>query len=129
MKRTFISLAVILSFLLLIIGTDLFFMTTFADGMTNRLGLIIETENIDLQKQRAKELDSFFRKKEFLAHRFIPTDKIEEIETLMHKLNAYINEEDKNEIEATATEIQARVNLLYSTYIYHWYQPFEFRIE
>lgn len=129
MKRTFISLGIILAFLLVIVGTDLVFMTAFADGMTNRLDLIIETENIDLQKQRAKELDDYFRSKEFLAHRFIPTDRIEEIETMMHKLNAYINEEDKNEIEATATEIQARINLLYSTYIYHWYQPFEFRIE
>ncbi len=129
MKRTFISLAVIILFLLLIIGTDLIFMTSFADGMTNRLNLIIETENVDLQKQRARDLDDYFRSKEFFAHRFIPTDRIEEIETMMHKLNAYINEEDKNEIEATATEIQARINLLYSTYIYHWHQPFEFRIE
>lgn len=129
MKRTFISLAVILAFLLLIIGTDLVFMTTFTDGMTNRLQSIIETENIDLQKRRAKELDDYYQSKEFLAHRFIPTDRIEEIETMMHKLNAYINEKDENEIEATATEIQARINLLYSTFIYHWYQPFEFRIE
>lgn len=129
MKRTFISLAVIIFFLLLIIGTDLIFMTSFADGMTNRLNLIIETENIDLQKRLARELDDYYREKEFFAHRFIPTDRIEEIETMMHKLNAYINEEDKNEIEATAAEIQARINLLYSTYIYHWYQPFEFRIE
>lgn len=129
MKRTFVSLAVILSFLLIIIGTDLVFMTAFADGMTERLDLIIETENIDLQKKRAKELGDFFCSKEFLAHRFIPTDRVEEIETMMHKLNAYINEEDKNEIEATASEIRARINLLYSTYIYHWYQPFEFCIE
>lgn len=129
MKRTFISFGIILAFLLVIVGTDLVFMTSFADGMTKRLDLIIETENIDLQKQRAKELDDYFRSKEFFAHRFIPTDRIEEIETMLHKLNAYISEEDKNEIEATAAEIRARINLLYSTYIYHWYQPFEFRIE
>lgn len=129
MKRTFISFGIILAFLLVIVGTDLVFMTSFADGMTKRLDLIIETENIDLQKKRAKELDDYFRSKEFFAHRFIPTDRIEEIETMLHKLNAYISEEDKNEIEATAAEIRARINLLYSTYIYHWYQPFEFRIE
>ena len=129
MKRTFISFGIILAFLLVIVGTDLVFMTSFADGMTKRLDLIIETENIDLQKQRAKELDDYFRSKEFFAHRFIPTDRIEEIETMLHKLNAYISEEDKNEIEATAAEIRARINLLYSTYIYHWYQPFEFRME
>lgn len=129
MKRTFISFGIILAFLLVIVGTDLVFMTAFADGMTKRLDLIIETENIDLQKKRAKELDDYFRSKEFFAHRFIPTDRIEEIETMLHKLNAYISEEDKNEIEATAAEIRARINLLYSTYIYHWYQPFEFRIE
>mgnify|MGYP003302364265 CR=1 FL=1 len=129
MKRTFLSLAIILAFLLFIVGTDLVFMTTFADGMTKRLGLIIETENIELQKQYARNLDEYYRKKELLAHRFIPTDRIEEIETMMHKLNAYINEADENEIEATATEIQARINLLYSTYVYHWYQPFDFRIE
>ena len=119
MKRTFISFGIILAFLLVIVGTDLVFMTSFADGMTKRLDLIIETENIDLQKQRAKELDDYFRSKEFFAHRFIPTDRIEEIETMLHKLNAYISEEDKNEIEATAAEIRARINLLYSTYIYH----------
>ena len=129
MKRTFISLAVILAFLVAIVGGDLAFMTTFADGMTKRLDLIIETENVELQKQRTKELNLFYKNKEFWAHRFIPTDRIEEIETMMHKLNAYINESDENEIEATAAEIQARVNLLYSTYLFHWYQPFEFRIE
>lgn len=129
MKRTFISLAVILAFLIFIIGTDLIFMTSFADGMTKRLTLIIESENIAYQKEKAKEMDDYFRSKEFFAHRFIPTDRIEEIETMLHKLNAYINEEDANEIEATAAEIRARINLLYSTYIYHWYQPFDFRIE
>ena len=129
MKRTFISLAVILAFLIFIIGTDLIFMTSFADGMTKRLTLIIESDNIAYQREKAKEMDDYFRSKEFFAHRFIPTDRIEEIETMLHKLNAYIDEEDANEIEATAAEIRARINLLYSTYIYHWYQPFDFRIE
>ena len=129
MKRTFISLAVILAFLIFIIGTDLIFMTSFADGMTKRLTLIIESDNIAYQREKAKEMDDYFRSKEFFAHRFIPTDRIEEIETRLHKLNAYIDEEDANEIEATAAEIRARINLLYSTYIYHWYQPFDFRIE
>lgn len=129
MKRTFISLAVILAFLILIIGVDLIFMTSFADGMTKRLTLIIESDNIAYQREKAKEMDDYFRSKDFFAHRFIPTDRIEEIETMLHKLNAYIDEEDANEIEATAAEIRARINLLYSTYIYHWYQPFDFRIE
>ena len=53
----------------------------------------------------------------------------EELEMLLHKLNAYLKTEDEHEIEATAAELRARVNLLYSTDLYHWYHPFQFRIE
>ena len=129
MKRTFISLSVILFLISLVVFFDLAFMTKFADGMTSRLDLIVESKSIAEQQKLAKELNSFYKSKEFIAHRIIPTDRIEEIETMLHKLNAYIGEEDENEIGATAAEIRARVNLLYSTYVYHWHHPFEFRIE
>ena len=129
MKRTFISLALILAIITLVVIGDLAFMTQFADGMTMRLDKIIESKSIVKQREIAEELGLFYKSKDFIAHRIIPTDRIEEIETMLHKLNAYIGEEDENEIGATAAEIRARVNLLYSTYIYHWYHPFEFRIE
>ena len=129
MKRTFISLGVILALILTIVISDIVFITSFAKGLTDRLDAIYQTDLLDEKIAIAKDMDAFYKRKSFMAHRLIPTDRVEEIEMLLHKLNAYLKEEDTNEIEATAAELRARVNLLYSTSIYHWYHPFDFRIE
>ena len=118
-----------MTFILVIVCGDLLFMTSFAEGMTERLNRIHQTDRLEEKIEIAKDLDEFYKKRSFMAHRLIPTDRVEEIEMLLHKLNAYLKEADANEIEATTAELRARVNLLYSTTIYHWYPPFEFRIE
>jgi hypothetical protein len=129
MKRTVISLILILFFIRLVVCGDLWFMSGFADGMNNGLDAIRDAETFADKKLLANELDSFYESRSFWAHRLIPTGRMEELETLLHKLNAYLKVGDDYEVEATVAEIRARVNLLYSTSIYHWYHPAEFRIE
>lgn len=129
MKRTIISLTVIIVFILAVVCGDLWFMSSYAYGMNRHLDAILEADTLELKKQRAIELDDFFVRKNFLAHRLVPTGRMEELETLLNKLNAYLKTNDEHEVEATVAEIRARVNLLYSTTIYHWYQPAEFSIE
>lgn len=129
MKRTFISFGILISLVLAVVGADLFFMTRFAAGITDRLDQISQEDLLDKKKEIAADLDRFYEKNSFWAHRVVPTDRLDEIEMLLHKLNAYLEEEDYNEIEATTAELRARINLLYSTNIYHWYHPFRFRIE
>ncbi len=129
MRRTFISFTIIMIFIIAIVAADIIIITDFTSGMTERLDAISALEDFEEQKVLAKEMDSFFESRRFWIHRIVPTGRAEDIEMLLHKLNAYLKEEDKNEVEATAAEIRARVNTLYSTWIYHWYHPFRFRIE
>ncbi len=129
MKRTFISFGILISLVVVAVGADLFFMTRFAAGITDRLDLISQEDLLYKKKEFAEDLDRFYEENSFWAHRVVPTDRLDEIEMLLHKLNAYLEEEDYNEVEATVAELRARINLLYSTNIYHWYHPFRFRIE
>ncbi len=129
MKRTVISLSLITAFILAVVIWDLWFMTRYVSGMNDRLDALEAAGSLEEQKSLAMELDDFFMDRNFWAHRVVPTGRMEDLETLLHKLNAYIETEDEHEVEATIAEVRARVNLLYSTDIYHWYQPAEFRIE
>ena len=129
MKRTIISLCIITVLIIAIVVGDLWFMSNFADGMNTRLDAIAGADTIVEKKQLAAELDNFYMKRNFWAHRLVPTNRMEDLETLLHKLNAYLKAEEENEIEATVAEVRARVNLLYSTSVYHWYHPTGFCIE
>lgn len=129
MRRTVISLSLILLFIVAVVGGDLWFMSRFADGMNRRLDAVSSAATLVEKKILAKDLDAYYSKQDFWAHRLIPTGRIEELETLLHKLNAYLKVGDMFEVEATVAEIRSRVNLLYSTTLYHWYHPAEFRIE
>lgn len=129
MKRTFICFTLIMIFVVSVVAADIIIITDFSSGMTQRLDEISVSESFEEQKVMAKDLDSFFQSRRFWIHRLVPTGKAEDVETLLHKLNAYLKEDDKNEVEATVAELRARVNFLYSTWFYHWHHPFEFRIE
>ncbi len=129
MKRTLISLCLILIFILSVVIADLWFMNRYADGMNRRLDAIVKADSYEEKKRLAGELDVFFVSHDFFAHRLVPTGRMEEMETLLHKLNAYIETEDSHEVAATVAELRSRVNLLYSTFMYRWYHPERFRIE
>ncbi len=129
MKRTVISLTVITAFVLGVVVWDLWFMTRYVGGMNERLDALEAALEFEEQKACAAQLDDYFLSKNFWAHRLVPTGRMEELETLLHKLNAYIETKDEREVEATIAELRARLNLLYSTDLYHWYHPMEFRIE
>lgn len=129
MRRTWISFGLLSLFILAVVCGDLWFMSSYADGMNRRLDAITAAATMEEKKSCAAELDAYFTEKNFWAHRLVPTGRMEELETLLHKLNAYLKTEDEHEIEATVAELRARVNLLYSTTVYHWYHPAEFCIE
>ena len=129
MKRTIMSLILITIFVVGIVVADLWFMSSYAAGMNERLDKIDEKSEIDDKRVAAKELDAFFEDRNFWAHRFVPTGRMEELETLLYKLNSYLSTEDEHEIDATVAELKARVNLLYSTMFYHWHHPSDSRIE
>ncbi len=129
MKRTVISLTLITVFILAVALGDIYFMTGYAEGMNDHLDAVEKAVSFEEKKACALSMDQFFRSKEFWAHRFVPTGRIEELETLLHKLNSYIKTKDDHEVDATVAELRARVNLLYSTSVYHCYHPTGFRIE
>ncbi|MBQ8894031.1 MAG: DUF4363 family protein [Clostridia bacterium] len=129
MKRTMVSLILIILFILAVVLGDLWFMSSYAEGMNDRLDALLEAKTLEEKKSCALDLDAFFEKRNFWAHRLVPTGRMEELETLLHKLNAYLKTDDAHEVEATVAEIRSRVNLLYSTAIYHWHHPTEFCIE
>lgn len=129
MRRIMISLGVISAFILIVVIGDLWFMNRYAARMNEGLDAIANAGTYEEKRQRAEELDVLFEDQSFWAHRLIPTNRLEELSTLLHKLNAYIESEDENEVGATVEEIRARVNLLYSTELWRWYQSKGFRIE
>ena len=129
MKRTLISLSLITVFVVAVAAADIWFMTDFASEMNRRIDLLEQARGYQEQRACALALDEYFESKKLLANRFVLTDRMEEMETLLHKMNSYIETEDEHEVVATAAELRARVNLLYSTAFYHWYHPIEFRIE
>lgn len=129
MKRTIISLSLITLFVFGVVFFDLFFMTRYVGALNDRMDLLEHASSREEQIERALDLGEFFKEHKFWANRLIPTDRMEDMETLLHKLNAYIETEDVHEVEATIAELRSRVNLLYSTDPYHWYHPTRFRIE
>lgn len=129
MKRTMTSFIIITVFVFSVITADLWFMSRYADGMNKRLDRIDEVSSFEEKRTEAKALDEYFKRCDFWAHRLIPTGRLEEIETLLYKLNSYLVTADEHEVDATVAELKARVNLLYSTMIYHWYHLSDSRIE
>lgn len=129
MKRTLTSLIVITVFVVSVVVADLWFMSSYAKGMNERLEQIEKVETMEMKKEAVLDLEHYFKNKNFWAHRIVPTGRLEELETLLYKLNAYIAASDEHEVTATIAELRSRVNLLYSTNLYHWYHPAEFSIE
>lgn len=129
MRRTMIPLGIIALSILLVVSLDLWFMTGFAMKMDRQLDLIEDAGDLEERKAAALEMDAYFKEKSFIAHRLVPTDRLDELGILLHKLNAYIQTEDEHETMATTAEIRAKINTMYSTWIYRWYHPEEFCIE
>ncbi len=129
MKRTFVSLGLIILFLVAVLAADLIFTTYYADGMLKRLDALEAVESFELKEAKTQELIDFFEKNDFLAHRLIPTNRMDELETLIFRLVSFLEAEEAYEVSATVSEIRARIHSLYSTSVYHWYHPREFGIE
>ncbi len=129
MKRTTVAFSLIGVFILLVVGGDLWFSNSFAKQMNRRLDTVRDAGSTAEKVENVQKLDNYYQSQDFLAHRFIPTNRLEELEMLLHKLNAYLSVGDEHEVAATVAEIKARVNLLYSTDVYHWYHPVDYRIE
>ena len=116
MKRTIINLTLITVFLTAVTLGDLWFMHRYSGGMNERLNAVEDAGNYEDQIKASRSLDEYFRKNYYLAHRLIHTGRLDEVETLLHKLNAYIRTEDEHEVAATVAELRGRVDLLFN----HW---------
>ncbi len=128
MKRMVIPLIIIIALVGFIVAADLWFITSYASGMTERLDALSQAQPGE-QAEQCREIIHFHFDKKFWVRRFIPSARLDEIEMLLHKLDAYVEEGDQNEIGATTAEVRARVNRLFSTFLYHWYHPEGYRIK
>ncbi len=125
MKRTVINLTLITLFLTAIAVGDLLFMNRYSKEMNERLDAVEDAQSYEEKQNASKLLCEYFQSKYFLAHRLVHTGRLDEVETLLHKLNAYIKTEDEHEVDATVAELRGRVDLLFN----HWHQPRQFSIE
>ena len=122
MKRTVICLSLIVVFVALVVILDIWFVSVYVDGFNQCLDQLDQGQTYSELSVAAERLSTYFHRKSFWAHRIVPTGRLEELETLITKLNAYIEVHDIHETRATSAELRARVNLLYSTGFYRWYQ-------
>ncbi len=129
MKRTMVALGLITLFILTVVLLDFWFMTGFAKEMNNQLDRVEAAESFEEKKEFALKMDEYYSKRSFIAHRLVPTDRLDELKALLHKLNAYIQTKEEHEVLATTAEIRSKVNSMYSTAFYLWYHPEEFCIE
>ena len=82
--------------------------------------LICLIERLETAEDRDKtacleEIKKCFYERDFWAHRIVPTNRLEELETILARLSAYIESGERSEIRAAAAELKTRVRLLYST--------------
>lgn len=129
MKRFLISLILILLFVGGSVVYDQLFMCRFAKEMDEKIGRIVAAENQEACRDAVVELNSYYGKRHPIADHLIFSNRLEDIETLIYKLNAYVEEDDKKEILATAQELRARINMLHSIEFYRGNSPEDFRIK
>ena len=122
MKRTFICFFGILVFVLSVSVFDGVFMSSFAENMESVLEEIQNVKSFDEMRDRADKMVDYYKSQEFLLHRLVPTNRLEEIEVSFVKLKAFLEVENYDECLAIAAEIESRVNQLYSTGFRNWYQ-------
>lgn len=121
MKRTLISLGVILISLIIVVSWNLAFVSQYAREMKRELDYLCEAESYAEMKKAVRRMESIHEKNEQMAYCLIPAGKVEEIKTLLNKLNSYVETGDIDEIKATASELASRINLMYSVNLFHWY--------
>lgn len=129
MKRTFISLGTIVLLLIAVLAFDIIFTTYYSDGMLKRLDLLESVGTFENKMNAAEELIAFYEKNDIIAHRLIPTNRMDELESSIYRLVAFLEAGEDYEVSATVAEIRARIHSLYSTWFYRWYHPRDFGIE
>ncbi len=122
MKRIIRCLLGIMAFVLAVSIFDAVFMSTFAKEMNECLDAVDQAETIEEMAREAKELERIYNKRNFFLHRLAPTMRLEEIEVSLSKLKAFLAVKNYDECLALSAEIRRRVNQLYSTGFYRWYQ-------
>lgn len=128
MKRFLISLILILLFVGGSVVFDQWFMCRFAKEINGGLDRIVQAEEQSERDEAIKALNQCYDDRHPIADHLIFANRLEEIETLLYKLNAYVEAEDEEEILATAQELRARINLLHSLEFYRGNHPSDFSI-
>ncbi len=128
MKRFLISLILILLFVGGSVVYDQWFMCRFAKEMNDGIDGIIQAQHQSEKENAVEQLNECYAKRHPIADHLIFSNRLEEIETLLYKLNAYIEEQEDAEILATAQEMRSRINLLHSIEFYRGNRSGDFSI-
>lgn len=129
MRRFLISLGFIMLFVIGSVVFEQWYMYRFAKGMNEGLDDIMEAKQYVKQTEAMGALNDFYEKNHPVISHLVFSNRLEEIETVLHKLNAYVAAEDENEVPATIEELRSRINLLASTELYRRNHPHGFCID
>lgn len=114
MKRFVISLSLILLFIFAVILFDGWYIKTFKKEMNQGIDAIIAAENQAEFIAAGERLRDSYNRRKIILSKLVFTNRMEEMQTLVDKLMAYLDAENESEILATAAELRARINLLRS---------------
>ena len=130
MKRFVISLSLILVFIMGAIFFEHWYMQDFAFTMNGQITLLEEAvrkqENVSTAME---QLNDAYHRNRPIVSQLVFSNRLEEVETVLYKLNAYIKAADQSEINATIAELRARMRLLSSSQRYYRNQKAKWGID
>ncbi len=128
MKRIFGCFFGIIAFVLAVSIFDAVFMSSFAKEVNERLDAVDRAATMEEIEKEVAALERIFKERDFWLHRLVPTNRLEEIEVSLAKIKAFNVAGNEDECLGISAEIRSRVNQLYSTGFYRWYQSWFKRI-
>lgn len=112
MKRFIISLSFIFLFVISVIAFDQWYMDRFENRINQGLDAVLSAKDERGLQESIKMLNEDFYHSRSVVSQFVFANRLEEMETALYKLNAYVEIQDHDEIMATAEEVRARLHLL-----------------
>ena len=110
MKRIVVSLIAILVIVVFAVLSGILYSRAYVEGFEGLL------DELDCTQQKEAVMDKmiqYYWRHSAIVCRIVPLSRMEEIETLLYKLNAYVKKGDEKETLATSEELRARVKMIY----------------
>ena len=112
MKRFVISLLLIFVFVSSAVAFDQWYVNRFKNQLNAGVDAVVEAGDERQRLAATEELNAVYDRARFIVSQFVFANRLEEVETLLRKLSAYIEIGNEEEIGATAEEFRSRVDLL-----------------